>query len=129
MPRSLGLHSAEAQSHEHGLLLVLPRAVPYAARWLRAITAIVGDDGAPQCALLVSREHAHVSADWAARLFSHSAGGRRLAEAAGRGRIIGFEFAGLDCVVRRDRAPRSRRDRAPRSRAGAIAVCSRRRIY
>ena len=106
VPRSLGLHSAEAQSHEHGLLLVLPRAVPYAARWLRAITAIVGDDGAPQCALLVSREHAHVSADWAARLFSHSAGGRRLAEAAGRGRIIGFEFAGLDCVVRRDRAPR-----------------------
>eukprot|EP00966_Prymnesium_polylepis_P195720 4536464-Prymnesium_polylepis.1 len=75
---------------------VLPRHADKAATWLRELTG-----SADGCTMLRAREYTRVLPDFAKRLFGvgGGAGGKKLADAAAKGRLIGLQLAAEGCLA------------------------------
>lgn len=96
VPRSHGL-LANPMAVECGFLLVLPRCVPNAMRWLHMLTQLREDT--PLCILLRSKEYERVDIAFAQRLFERTASARKLAEVTSKGRLVGMQLAGSNCTT------------------------------
>ena len=100
VPPSVGLHAPTAAGLERAFLLVMPRRAEQAALWLRSLTA-PASDGAPRCTLLRAREYTQVPPPFSRRLFERApSGGKKLADAAAKGRLVGLELAGEGSLAR-----------------------------
>lgn len=90
VPRTVGVHSAEHGGWERGFLLVLPSAAGRALEWSRALCDA---SGSTPCVLLRAKEYTRVSADFGQRLLAQSSGGKKLLDAACKGRLVGLHLA------------------------------------
>ena len=104
------LQSAAHGGLEKGFLLVLPLGAPKAVGWARELCGSSdGDDGEAPCVLLRAREYTRAPPDFVQRLLAQSAGGgggggsgskegKKLLEAASKGRLIGLHLAAEGCL-------------------------------
>ena len=64
-----------------------------------SLRLLCSESSAAPCVLLRAKEYAHVSADFAQRLLATSSGGKKLFEAASKGRLVGLHLAGDNCLA------------------------------